>query len=91
MIFEGEFKNGKEWKGKYKIYSFPLNKLEFEGEYKDGILWNGKGYNLNNGNIDYEIIDGKRKGDKNYNYIEIDKNGEGEEYINGRLFFKGEY
>ena len=74
-----------------KIYSFPLNKLEFEDKYKDGIVWSGKGYNLINGNISYEIIDSKRKGDKGYNYIEINKNGKGEEHINGSLIFKGEY
>ena len=84
-MFEGEYKNGKKWKGKYIKYSFPLNLIEFEGEYKDGILWSGKGYNLNNGNIEYEIIDGKRKGVKKDNFIEIDENGKGKEYHNGKL------
>ena len=90
-MFEGEYRNGKRWKGKYKIYNYDNHKLIFEGDYKVGIIWSGKGYNINNGNIEYEIIDGKRIGDKDDNNIEIDKNGKGKEYHNGKLIFVGEY
>ena len=59
-------------KGKYYVYG----RLEFEGEYLYGIEWNGKGYDRN-GNVVYEIINGKgtvRKYD-----------------ITGNLIFEGEY
>ena len=39
IIFEGEYKEGKKYKG--KEYN-NKDKLIFEGEYKDGIKYNGK-------------------------------------------------
>ena len=35
LTFEGEFKNGKKWKGKAKEYN--RDELLFEGEYINGI------------------------------------------------------
>ena len=36
LIFEGEYNNGKKWKGKE-------NGPNFQGEYLNGKRWNGKG------------------------------------------------
>ena len=68
LKFEGEYKNGeKNGKGKEKKkkknglgkeYFYVDNKILYSGEYKDGKIWNGKGYDIN-GNIVYEIKDGK--------------------------------
>ena len=58
IIFEGEYLNGKR-NGKVKEYYYD-GKLLFEGEYLNGKRWNGKGYNKN-GNIEFEIKDGKGK------------------------------
>ena len=40
LLFEGEYKDGKRYKGKEYNYN---GKLGFEGEYKDGKRYNGKG------------------------------------------------
>ena len=74
--------------------------LQFEGEYLEGKKWNGKGYNIN-GNIDFEIKNGKGN-IKKYNdisdiyfegeYINGKINGKGKEYnCNYTLKFEGEY
>ena len=41
IIFEGEYLNGKRWKGKGKEYKNGI--MIFEGEYLNGKRWNGKG------------------------------------------------
>ena len=42
LIFEGEYKDGKRFKGKeYNKYG----ELIFEGEYKNEERWNGKAFN----------------------------------------------
>ena len=41
IIFEGEYKNGKEWEGKAKGENF-------KGEYLNGQRWNGKGKEYKN-------------------------------------------
>ena len=41
-MFEGEYLNGKRWKGKGKEYN-ENDSLIFEGEYLNGKRWNGKG------------------------------------------------
>ena len=41
LLFEGEYLNGRKWKGKIKEYD--KDELIFEGEYLDGKIWNGKG------------------------------------------------
>ena len=56
MIFEGEYLNGKRWKGQGKEYHKDI--LVFSGEYLDGKRYNGKEYDFNN-NIIYEIINEK--------------------------------
>ena len=56
--FEGEYLNGKIWKGKIKRNHKCGGKIWFEGEYKDGIIWNGQGYDPS-GNKDFEIKNGK--------------------------------
>ena len=71
LKFEGEYFNG-ERNGKGKEY-YSDGKLRFEGEYLNGKIWNGKGYC--NGNIVYEIKDGKGH-IKEYDY-------------NGNLEFEG--
>ena len=75
-------------------------KLKFDGEYLNRKRWNGKGYALN-GNIEFEIKDGKGN-IKEYNisgdllfegeYLNGERNGNGKEYnIYGDLLFEGEY
>ena len=56
LIFEGEYLYGQRIKGK----EFISERLEYEGEYLFNKKWNGKGYD-ENGNIAYEIINGKNK------------------------------
>ena len=65
LIFEGEYLNGVR-NGKGKEY-YKNGKLKFEGEYLNGKKWNGNGYNIN-GQIQFEIKDGKGKG-KEYKRI----------------------
>ena len=75
-------------------------KLKFEGEYLNGNKLNGKGYNIN-GNVEYEINDGKGK-IKLYNsedeilfegeYINGKLNGKGRiNYFENELIFEGEF
>ena len=54
-IFEGEYKDGKYYKGKEYNYN---SKLIFEGEYKDGKKWNGIFYNPKNNNNSGNLING---------------------------------
>ena len=99
-----------------KEYSYFDGELQFEGEYLNderndkgkeyyfngkGKWWNGKGYNIN-GNIEYEIKDGKGY-IKEYEddgkllfeaeFLYDNKNGKGKEYnyLNDKLEFEGEY
>ena len=65
-----------------------------------GKKWKGIGYNIN-GNIEYEIKDGKGNIKEYYcddklsfegEYLNGKRNGKGKEYnFNGELIFKGEY
>ena len=43
ILFEGEYLNGKKWKGKGKDFNYDGN-LEFEGIYVYGYKYNGKAY-----------------------------------------------
>ena len=94
LIFEGEH-NGK---GKEND---DIGKLKFEGEYSKGKKWNGKGYDKN-GNIDYEITNGKgniKEYNDKYDYLEYkggylngEINGKGKKYnFEGNLVYEGEY
>ena len=102
LEFEGEYLNGeRNGKGKYYIRDgFFKDRLEFEGEFRNGKKWNGNGYD-ENGNIIYQLINGKGKG-KEYNeygefefegeYLNGEKHGKGKEYDHtGKLIFEGEY
>jgi len=74
-IFEGEYLNGiRNGKGKEFYHN---DDLKFEGEYLNGKIWNGKGYNNKDGELEFEIKNGK-------GYIK-----EYDEY--GKLEFEGEY
>ena len=83
MIFEGEFKNNKKYKG--KVFN-KQRELIFSGEFKDEERWNGKGYN----NLsEFSYINGKLEGNIIvYDYINYElfegeyKNGE---KYNGKL------
>ena len=67
LIFEGEYLNGKKWKGLGKEY-YSNGQLKFEGKYSFGKKWNGIGYDKNN-NIINQFTKGK-------GYItEYDENG----------------
>ena len=78
LLFEGEYSNGKR-NGKGRKYDGNSN-IKFEGEYLNGKKWNGKGY-YNNGNIIYEIKQGKRYIKEYNNYGELIFEGE---YLNGQ-------
>ena len=73
LIFEGEFLNGqRNGKGKEYLKEGEYSKtpvLFFEGEYLNGKRWNGKGYD-NNGNLDFEVKDGKGREKEYYLWIE---------------------
>ena len=56
-----------ERNGKGKEY-YNNGSVLFEGEYLKGCLWNGKGYNIN-GQIEFEIKEGKGYIKEYYNYI----------------------
>ena len=56
LEFEGEYLYGYKLRG--KIYY--NKKLDYEGEFLYNKKWNGKGYD-ENGNIIYELINGKVK------------------------------
>jgi len=76
LLFEGEFIDGFQKKG--KVY-YNNGLLEYEGEFIAGKKWNGKGYDKK-GNVIYEFINGTGK------EIELDESGKvlsEEEYING--------
>ena len=87
LIFEGEYKNGKRYKGKeYNTF----DKLIFEGEYLNGKRWNGcgikdgKGYVKEYNKDNIIIYEGQiEKGEKN---------GKGKEYYDKNILkFEGEY
>ena len=58
LIFEGEYLNGKKWKG--KVYD-EIGDLEFEGEFLNGKRWKGKEYD-EVGELEFEgeFLNGKR-------------------------------
>ena len=95
IIFEGEYLYNYRLKGKQYV----RKRLEFEGEYYFNKKYNGKGYDQD-GNIDYEIINGTGTV-KNYlvtgeiaseeEYLNGKKNGKYKKYYKGRTIFKGEY
>ena len=114
LIYDGEYSNGLRngkgkdyyydiFKGKY-IYGHRLTGkryindiLEFEGDYLYDKNWNGKGYDKN-GNVIYELINGKGK-IKEYDikgniifeeeYLNGQKNGKGKEYdYKGNIIFE---
>ena len=60
LIFEGEYLDGKKWKGKVKEYHYN-GVLEFEGEYLDGKR-NGKGKEYDDDKLifDGEYLNGKK-------------------------------
>ena len=77
LIFEGEYKDEKRFKG--KEYS-NAGELIFEGEYNDGIKWNGKGKEYDDDGI--LIFVGEYKDGNFY---------KGKLYRDGELIFEGEY
>ena len=103
LIFEGEFKNNKRWKGKGKEYL--EGGLVFEGEYLYGER-NGKGKEykiMNNKNLSITINGEIKNFDNNKNLIFIGKylngkkwNGNGydyfyDQYLNKIIIFEREY
>ena len=95
-MFDGEYLYDHKKRGKEYI----RRKLEYEGEYLYDKKWNGKGYD-ENGNIIYELINGKGKV-KEYNklgdflfegeYLNGKRNGKGKEYDeDGNLIYEGNF
>jgi len=95
--FEGEYLYGYRLKGKnYRLKDFDfiletrkykgVEYLEYEGEYLYDKIWNGKGYD-EDGNIIYEIINGKGKGIEYYNHLTYDDS----KRVNPRIIYEGEY
>ena len=74
LIFEGEYLNGKRWKGKIKEYDNDKNFIEFEGELVNGCR-NGKGKAYSDNRLIYEgeFLNGNRhgKGKEYFDSIEI--------------------
>ena len=80
LKFEGEYLNGRRYKGKGKVYNFDNSELEFEGEFLNGRRRNGKGkeYEVDcNLKFEGEYLNGERKG--------------GKEYYNDEIIFEGEW
>ena len=76
LIFEGEYLNGKRWKGKGKDYhDYNSDDILFEGEYLNGKRWNGKGVEL--GDEGLVLYEGEYFNGKKINIIHqyIPKNG----------------
>ena len=96
LSFDGEYLYNRRHKG--KVYH--KGKLEFDGEYLFGKKWNGKGYD-ENGNVNYELINGKGTIKEYYDNgvlkfegecLNGKRNGKGKEYNSkGELEFEGEY
>ena len=78
MIFDGEYLNGKKWKGKYKDY-INNSSIIFESEYLNGEI-NGKGKEYYYNNLIFED-----------EYLNGQKNGKGKEYFNNKVIFEGEF
>ena len=74
--FEGEFKNGKKWSGKFKKF-YRNNKLFIEGEYK-----NGKKYFKKYDEFGDLILEGKYENEYDF---------KGKQYKKGNLIFEGIY
>ena len=98
LQFEGEFKNGKKWKGKgYDINgNFDYELIDGSGKMKEynsnDILIEESEY-LNNvkhgkGKV-YDEVNGQLEFEGNY--LNGRKNGFGKEYHDGLLIFEGEY
>ena len=98
VTFEGEYLYEYKIRGK----EFIKKKLAYEGEFLFDRKWNGKGYD-GNGNVIYELVNGKGKVKEYSLYNEIlvfdgeylngDKTGKGKEFnrYSGDLEFEGEY
>ena len=105
LIFEGEYNDGKRYKGKGKEYKD--DKLIFEGEYNDGKRYNGKMMQYyGNGNLLFVgkysngILNGKQYNENGELIFEgecshfcggFGRNGKGKEYKDGKIIFDGEY
>ena len=76
LIFEGEYKDGKRWKGK----EYKNNLLIYECEYKEGIRNKGKGKEYFNNILISEI-------EYLNEYLSFVK----EYYLNSKLLFEGEH
>ena len=99
MSFKGKYLNGKRHGKGIEYYSD--GKIKFEGEYSNGYKKEGNGYNYlgkiyfelerNGKGIEYDIIYGKLKYEREF--LNEKRNGKGKEYdiINGNLIFEGEY
>ena len=86
--------------GKGKAYNWK-SKLEFEGDFSYDEKWDGKGYDKN-GNIIYELINGKGRA-REYNdfgtliydgeYLNGKRHGKGKEYyaFDGGIQYEGDY
>ena len=64
LIFEGEYLNGKKWKGAKKIYDIINGELIFEYEYLNGKIVHIKEYDKYNQELLFsgDYINGERKG-----------------------------
>ena len=84
IIFKGEFKNGKKYKGLEKYYD-RFGEIIFEGEYKEGNKFYGEEYYYYN-KVGQIIFEGEFKNDKKY------KGKEYKEYKKTKkIMFEGEY
>ena len=94
ISFEGEFKEGKRWKGiGLEHYNSVGHQISFEGEYANGK--NGKGKEYYSCSFLYFDVDSSNKrGELEYEgeYLDGKRNGQGKEYwVNGKVKFEGQY
>ena len=99
LLFEGEYLNGKR-NGKGKEY-YDNGNFVLHFEFLNGKKWNGAFYIEKEGEVFYEIKNGKGyMFEANYNgelyfegeYLNGERNGKGKEYNNnGKIKFEGEY
>ena len=98
LIFEGEYLNGKKWKGIEKEYDEDTEQLIFECEYSNGGRnGEGKEYDKYNGELLFSgtYLNGKRNGKgEEYKFISSEKHYYSYSSLNyskNIIIFSGEY
>ncbi len=95
LIFQGEYLDGKKWKGKFKEYDNDTKNLVFECEYLNGIIeGEAKEYDKYDGQLLFsgKYSNGKRNGEGiEYKPIPGEKADQDSYYPSGKIIFRGTY